>query len=344
MKRISWIIFLLLFSLAINAQLKRVLVTETTLKINAKDSSVLYFGFDKGDKVLISVEMKKGRKLRQVELFEYPDIQIFMEYKTKDIYAKRIKITHRGIYKLKFTNKSIFSRILNLKIERIPEGKNTDFNTTVYWKTYSDTIFNIIEKEIEIKKYEVQTIVPLSVYYINSGSNATFLGGKSRITFPVNLPKNTIEWYYQFSAAKNQDEIELSNLTKQLSGIVSDSETIDINTDNLIQPYGRVYCDVYLLDEQNSFLFERKKSYRYIPEGSRRNSKAGIVKLPFENTTEYYIGIRNPASIKGINVNFEAAAIIQKIEKKYEKVKDPNHYRVNTKKVPYLKQSETDSK
>ncbi len=344
MRIFSLFFFILISTLSINAQLKRVLVTETTVKINRKDTSVLYFGFDKGDKVLISIEMKKGKKLRQIELFEYPNIPIFMEYKSKDIYAKAVKIKDRGIYKLKFTNKSIFSRILNLKIERVPKGNNADFNTTVYWRQEIDTIFKTIEKEVEIKKYEVKTIVPLSVYYINSGSNATFLGGKSRITFPVNLPENAIEWYYQFSAAKNREEVaKLSNLTKQLSGIVSDSKTIDINTDDLIQPYGRVYCDIYLMDEQNSYLFERKKAYRYIPEGSRRNIKSGIVKLPVEDTKTFYIGIRNPATLKGIHVNFEASAIIQNIEKRYEKVKDPNNYKIISKQIPYLKIDGADS-
>lgn len=345
MKMLNLFFLILVSSLNLNAQLKRILVTETTVKINRKDTSVLYFGFDKGDKILISMEMKKGRKLYQVELFEYPDIPIFMEYKSKDIYSKPIKIKDRGIYKLKFTNKSICSRILRLKIERVAKDKHIDFNTTVYWRTESDTIFNIIEKEIETKTFEVKTIVPLSVYYINSGSNATFLGGKSRITFPVKLPEHTIEWYYQFSAAKNREEISsLNNLSKQLSGIVSDTKTLDIKTDDLIQPHGRVYCDIYLMDENNSYRFERKKAYRYIPEGSRRNIKSGIVKLPVEDTKTFYIGIRNPATLKGIHVNFEASAIIQNIKKRYEKVKDPNHYKVFTKKTPYLKIDNQDSK
>jgi len=334
----TFLLLAILYSTALNAQLKRVPVTETTLKIGKKESKNLYFGFDQGDKVLLTVEMKKGRKIKQIELFEYPDVLMFTEYKNKDIYTKRIKINHRGIYQFRFTNSSICKKILKVKIERIPkDDKNVDFNTTVYWKTETDTVFNMIEKEVEIKHYEVKTIVPLSVYYINSGANAFLAGGKSRITFPVILPDNTVEWYYQFSAAKTRDAVgDLNNLTKQLSGIISDTKTIDISTDDLVQPYGRVYCDIYLMDAKNSVRFEKKKAYKYFPEGSRRNIKSGIVKMSGSAGNSFYIGIRNPAKIKGIHVNFEAAAIIQSTEKRIKKVKDPNNYKVSVKKTPYL--------
>jgi hypothetical protein len=327
------------FNLLINAQLKRVLVTETTVKIDKKSSKQLYFGFDKGDKVLVSLDMQKGRKLKQINFYEHPDTQLSDDYKIKKALRKTIKINERGIYVFDFTNSSVFSKMFHLKIERVPANdKNTDFNTTVYWKTFNDTTFQTITKEIDIKKYEIKTVIPLSSFYINSGSNATLLGGKSRITFPLNLPKNTIKCYYQFAAAKNKDEIgKLTNLSKQLSGIFADTKSIDINTEDLIEPLGRVYCDIYLLDKENSYWFENKKAYKYIPEGSRRNIKSGVVEIPNTLGSNLYIGIRNPLKIYGIHVNFEASAIIQTIEKKYEKVKDPNNYKVNIKRVPYLK-------
>ena len=341
MKNITLLLALnIFFNINIWAQFRLVSVTNTMVKIAGKSEKKLYFAFDKGDKISLDLTFEKGRKLKQVDFYEYPDIHLTSDYKIKRNFIKHIKIKERGIYVFKFINRSIFPKILKINLDRVPgEGSSKDFNTTVYWQTQNDTIFNYIDKEIEVKKYDIKTVVPLTSFYINSGSNATLLGGKSRISIPLSLPENAIKCYYQFSAAKNKSEIgKLSNLTKQLSGIFADTKSIDINTDDLQEPYGRTYCDVYLLDERNSHLFERKKAYQYIPEGSRRNAKAGIVEIPLNREEKnLYIGFKNPLKIQGIHINFEASAIVETTEKVHKKLKDMDNYKVIVKKTPYIK-------
>lgn len=63
---------------------------------------------------------------------------------------------------------------------------------------------------------QAQTIVrerkPVQVYspqtfYLNGGNRATF-GGKSRVWYNIQLPENTVEWYYSFTTTKGQDPTE----------------------------------------------------------------------------------------------------------------------------------------
>jgi len=73
-----------------------------------------------------------------------------------------------------------------------------------------------------------------------------FQGGTSRITFPVTLPPNTVEWYYTFAATRNQQEVQdtKSNmkLFKELSDMVDHTGLLSIAVTALTQPPGADYC------------------------------------------------------------------------------------------------------
>lgn len=338
--KIFFLIIILFVCIGIYGQ-NNILVTQTTVKINSMGTEELYFGFEEGDQIVFNYELIKGKDLKEIEIFEYPNASVFMDYKTTQVRDKIINVNRKAIYKFKFRNTAVGNRVCKVKIERIPASSDTkNFSTTVYWKTLHDTSFYTEQEKYLVKEeYIPKAIIPTTQYYINSGSNATFKGGKSRITFPVNIPNNTIEWYYQFSATRNKKEIDKTkagfNLVGQLTKLIDKTGILEIGIDALTQPPGGNICDVYQLDYENSRLFESKEAYKYFIDGTRKNIKSGIVKLNGGAGETYYIGIKNPDSMNGIHVAIEVVAIVHEQE---WGIRDVKKYNVKTWQEPFLKE------
>ena len=341
MKLHHQLLFIALFFSAISfAKSDKILVTETTVKVNTASTEELYFGFAEGDQIIFNFELVKGKNLKELEVFAYPNSSVFMDFKTKKVKDKVIQVNQAGIYKFKFKNGAIKARVCRIKIERIPASPETaDFNSAVFWETINDTTFYTVqEKYLVDKKYVTKTILPSTEYYINSGRNALLQGGKSRITFPVTLPKNTIEWYYQFSASRNKGDIDKArkgfSLISDLSGLIDQTGYAKFGIDALTQPPGANFCDIYLFDHPNSRAFEAKNPYNYWTSGTRENIKSGIIKISQGGAQQYYIGIKNPDSGHGIHVGIEVVAIT--LEENWG-LKDIPKFKVKSWKKPYLK-------
>ena len=315
-------------------------VADNTLKIGGFGEEVFYYGFAEGDQLIFNFQEVNGKELKEVEIIELPSSSKFMDYKTKKIENKTINITKTGIYKFRFSNSAIAGRVCKFKIQRIPASDETkNFNTSVYWKTVYDTTYTTVQEKYLIKKeFKPISIVPTTEYFINSGSNATFKGGKSRITFPVTLPKNTQEWYYVFSASREKSDIDKAkgsfNLVGQLSTLIDQTGALNFGVDMLTKPPGGNICDVYLLDFENSRLFEAKEAYQYMTSGTRENIKSGVVKMTGGSGQAYYIGIKNPDSMYGIQVAIEVVAIV--LEEEWG-TRDVQKMNVTSRQVPYLK-------
>jgi hypothetical protein len=166
------------------------------------------------------------------------------------------------------------------------------------------------ERYLIKKEYKAIEVLPKSEYYINSSTN---IGGKTRITFPINLPKNAIEWYYTFSASRDKETMVKTkssiNLLGELTNLIDQTGILNFGVDMLTKPPGGNICDVYLLDFNNRGLFEAKTEFRHYPEGSRENIVSGVVKVKSLNIPNPYLGIRNPDMSYGINVIIEVVAI-----------------------------------
>lgn len=331
---------LLLLGFHPKAQYAPIDVADNTLKVAAFGEEVFYYGFAQGDKVIFSFEELKGKELKEIEIIEMPTYSKFMDYKTKKIENKLFEITRTGIYKFRFANKGLGTRICKFKIQRIPSNEATrNFNCSVYWKTVYDTIQQTIQERYLVKKeYKPIQLLEPSLYYINSGRNAFFQGGKSRISLPVILPRNTVEWYYTFSASRNEAQIQATrkslNLMGQLTKLVGMSGALNIGIDMLISPPGGDVCDIYLLDGTNKAPFEEKIEYRHNPEGSRENISSGVIKIKSTLQQNNYLGIKNPDSGYGIHVTIEAVAIT--VEEHWD-VRDVIKYDVSSRQEAYLR-------
>jgi hypothetical protein len=267
---------------------------------------VHYFAFEKGDEIHIDVSMTNKNGTNQIEIATYPDNVV--KYTNNGFAELRditVKVEERSIYSFTFATNHAFDRNCIVKLSRKPASAETsNFNTNVSRQ----------------KVHRPVIVVEPSSLWVNSGSNATFGGGKSRLLIPVSFPPGTVEWFYRFAASRNPADIEKVHKNFQLLGELAQlllpgagaltSKAISVGVDQLTMPPGADYCDIYLLDPNNAQGFVNKTDgWRPMSQGMRENLMSGNVKGDCCLQGQYYLGIKNPAALDGINVSVEVIAI-----------------------------------
>lgn len=294
---------------------EEILVADIEMKVGGISEEVLYYAFEQGDKITIDLSLDK-KSLTEVYLQQYDGNALFQKYKTEGFEDQEAIIAKTAVYQLVLSNNTLNGRIAHLTIKRTPsETGNVDFNTTVDWVTETDTVWDTkTELYKSVDEYQAHQVVSPQKFYINSGSNASLLGGKSRVTFPIDLPDKTVEWYYIFSAHRNESDIDKVHNKFNLFGEIADlllgtQGLASLTLNQITKPAGGDVCDVYLLDYTDSRLFEAKDAFSYYTSGTRENFVSGSVQLKDMNYDGLYIGIRNPDGWDGIFVSIEVVAI-----------------------------------
>lgn len=172
-----------------------------------------------------------------------------------------------------------------------------------------------ISQEVEIKRESKQLIKSRS-FYLNGGMRSTF-GGKSRTYLQVDLPPNTVKWYYSFSTAKGKSGTQNLNLALQLAAMIRDPSGMTSNLLSAIEvPDGVASVDIYLCDRLNIDKFLEKAdlsngTYYYTMEGSTENTKHGVVEIDDITSGTVFLGLKNPSSMDGVNISIEVVAIVE---------------------------------
>lgn len=267
------------------------------------------FAFEKGDEISLDLTMSNRKGTNAITVATYPaGVVKYTNNAFTELNGLKIKVEERSIYSFTFATNHTFERNCVLKVSRKPSSPQTaHFNTNVARQ----------------KVYKPVTITETQTLYVNSGSNATWKGGKSRVLVPVTLPANTVEWVYRVSASRSQQDIdnvqenfqlfaELTKLTLKLSGAgLVAGKAAGIAIDQLAMPPGSDYCDVFLLDYNNIANFEAKndEGWKHYLQGTRQNIKSGNVKVDCCKEGQYYLGIRNPDTYNGVIISIEVIAI-----------------------------------
>lgn len=303
----------------------------------------LVYGFAEGDEIVIDFATDNKKGTQQIEVMDIATKSIVYSNKQfQTLNGVRIKVPVKSAYKFEFATNHIFDRSCKVSISRIPGADSTkNFRSAITWKMVYDTIFTVVEEKKKVSsKYEPITLQKPIDFYVNSGRNATFQGGKSRVTLPIILPENTVSWYYSIAATRNSNAVQSTKATMKLFGqltrIIDQTGTLSFGIEALTAPPGANYCDIYLLDEnsRSSFL-EKVEGWRIYTEGSRENIMAGVVQVRNCCTSRgqnFYLGIKNPDSGYGVVVMIEIVAIIEKPVYETVQVKKPTA--VSKKLIP----------
>lgn len=152
--------------------------------------------------------------------------------------------------------------------------------------------------------------------YLNGGTRAEF-GGKSRTSIKIDLPPNTVEWYYSFTTTKGESGTGNLNLAIQLASMLMDPSGLTSQTISIVKvPEGVAAVDIYLVDQINVQLFLQKVdanggTFLQYPEGMVQNTKQAIVKVDDIKRGTCYLGLMNPSSLDAIKINIEVVAITE---------------------------------
>ena len=174
--------------------------------------------------------------------------------------------------------------------------------------------------QIQTKTQKAIKILEPQSFYLNGGAKS-MAGGNSRTGFKIDLPQNTVEWYYAFTTEPNKNSNQNLQLEKQLSYILSASGFTS-NIVNLIKiPIGQGLIDIYLTDRRGYNLFFEKDflgMWKYTApghsiEGSTINAKDGKIKIDDIRTGSHFLVIRNTSATTGINIKLEVVAIVEEI-------------------------------
>ena len=164
-------------------------------------------------------------------------------------------------------------------------------------------------------------VVPLfekQVFYLNGGNRA-LLGGDSRIYLEVDLPENTIDWYYAFSTAASESETDnmAIGLAAQLTKFADPTGLAASATTALLSPAGSGTCNVYVTDKENADVFEAKSDkygvpFNYYIAKSRENFRNGIVEIDEVVSGKVYLCFKNPSDFTGVAVTLDVVAVVKK--------------------------------
>lgn len=167
-------------------------------------------------------------------------------------------------------------------------------------------------------KNTIKKIIPLieqRQIFLNS---ATRLNGKTRVDIKIDLPANTVEWYYTFTTTPSMSTTSL-NLFSQLSKIYDITGTSAAVINALSVPDGFAPIDVFLMNRQNQQDFNKKDffgAFQYSEpgsyfEGTARNTRSGKIMIDDLKQGTFFLGFRNPSLNTGINVLIEVVAIVE---------------------------------
>jgi hypothetical protein len=175
-----------------------------------------------------------------------------------------------------------------------------------------------IKSQIRSTTLKTVNIIPPRDFYLNSQMRTDLLGGRQTHIVRVQLPPNTIEWYYAFSVRATQNDRVSLNVTKQLANIIDRTGLASVALSALYTPPGSYACDVYLMAGQNSAqsFANGNDGWRHYPNyrlTSTRNGVNVIKEKQFLAGTQY-IGFKNPLSTQGINVTVEVVAIVEETQ------------------------------
>jgi hypothetical protein len=178
-------------------------------------------------------------------------------------------------------------------------------------------ISSFIQASYAQSKFKVVSIQPEQSFYLNGGARS-MIGGSSRTFFQIELPQNTVAWYYVFTTTPNKKQIQSIKLAAQLNKLVAaETGVSEVSADVIFTPTGSSQADIYLfpnLTEVNKFLEKDDKkrgNFNYIIPASREHLEQGTIKIKDPLEGIYYIGLRNPSATEAVNIHIEIAAIVR---------------------------------
>ena len=154
--------------------------------------------------------------------------------------------------------------------------------------------------------YMVVPIISQQSFYLK-GSNFN----ANRQVLQINLPANTVEWYYTVTTRRGRGQFTNNDLTGQLVKVV-DPERGITNKASVRVPAGSGVCDVYLMTNPREVkkYVNKRPAIGFLMNDSRENYVSGAVMVRDFLDGSCFLVVCNPGSTHGVSVNIEVTAIV----------------------------------
>ncbi|OFX61462.1 MAG: hypothetical protein A2046_00075 [Bacteroidetes bacterium GWA2_30_7] len=168
--------------------------------------------------------------------------------------------------------------------------------------------------------YKTVTIVEQTTKSLNGGTRS-YLGGVSRIPIRVDLPANTVSWYYSFSTSPAGGGTQMLNLAVQIGASIYAGPLGAAATKNLKVPSGSGSLDVWVIptDCRDNFVAKNDDKLSWYQDISCINTKQSVQLVSAPLSGSYYLGLRNPSSLEGIDVTIEVVAVVEEVNTETDK-------------------------
>lgn len=318
----------------------KISILESTKKISPLSEDSIFIGLHAGDVLIINVEELNAKELKEIELIEYPSNSKFLDYKAPRIDNKQITINNTGIYKLRIANSAVSGRICKINLDRIPAENTQNFNTTVYWKTFTDTTFYTVKENYLISKDTIFSDFYSSTAFISS-QNALNGNKNSQIVY-FDLPINTQSWSFyigtgsegkaEYERAQKQFINSASKAAIQIPGYGPMAALALTGASYINQVQGADNVKYWFLSgAEDVQRFNAGITFYPYKKGDVVN-EASQMKSPLKGRV--YLALLNDNSIDPINVMIKATAMIVKENWGERTVEKMN---TTSKEVPFLK-------
>jgi len=212
-------------------------------------------------------------------------------------------------------------------------------------------LFLILCNKYSYSQYTKTVLKPVTVQAkqeLYLGKILALSKGKNKSSIKVNLPTNTVGWYYSFGtdykerkekeyeleklrlqaeAKKNNNDAKNDNkpsfietvlsLTDQLTEKIKDvdpsAKAAMIAIDFLTKPKGNMPVDVCLTDysgHQEFHQIQWTNFENYIPEGSRKGLTAGVIAIKSAYEGPLYLNFRNLSKSEDVTIYIEITAMV----------------------------------
>ena len=283
-----------------------------TVKIASVSEEVLYFGFAKGDQVIVDFE-SIGRELKEFEILQWQQGSKFREDDKTKILGKKISISATAVYQFRLANRSATERECKLHIRRIPGSVSSrKFNSTVTWKTVNDTTYYPATEKYVVKR---------DTTIVNRESIVTVQGTQSRYGSTTQCPEfdllpNAIAWSFYIGVNKpgQQGYQEAENKFAQAVSVKSPKlsdysplAALALTGKSYFTPIQNEQAITYsIVDETNAALAKQQQPFKSI-RSKKVTSDFSAMKEPNGGKCYFYLSNETDGNL---DVMIKVAAIV----------------------------------
>jgi hypothetical protein len=280
-----------------------------------------YYGFQKGDVLLLNLENEKGKASFTLDITDYASgSAVFSVKQVKKLRNLRLPITHKAVYQftLRAEAATAGTNTCQFTIRRIPAHDSVrHFNSHITWRTRSDTTWTTVTEKVLVKTDLVPQTLLDKQFRVEAKAN---LVATNKATVRFQLPKNTSHWVYWVGVGQ-EPVVQLNDITKQFSkmaaSVLAGSNPLVAFGMGLLPYLPQVTSggniDYYFLNRTNAAAFVKEGKLKAYSFASGQKIVSDYLQVAMANTPKpenghLYMGFQNNNTITGLDITLKVVA------------------------------------